>query len=203
TSCLLSVRFWPTSRTFATHSAIAVPLTRAIGAPRPTRARTLGDMQPLSGGYPAAPQAHASPNPGRHATSPGGLPPPPRDVKSAELVWHARLRFPFFTRRSTRQNERPETGRGEPVHTINWRGPRSAAPSDPRTLGRAFFLAGGGSPRLRRIIRDLARLLCPRGKRRDPRVRGMLGGYEENPSVGRRLAAAGGAGGAGAGRDHL
>src|SRR6185437_6643602 len=62
-------------------------------------------------------------------------------------------------------------------------GPRSATPSDPLTLGqlgplgppagrgRAFYLAGGGSPRLRRIIRDLPRLLCPRGKRRGPRVR--------------------------------
>ena len=61
-------------------------------------------------------------------------------------------------------------------------GPRSAAPSDPLTLGqlgplgppagrgRAFYLAGGGSPRLRRIIRYLPRLLCPRGKRRGPRV---------------------------------
>src|SRR6185437_11342376 len=61
-------------------------------------------------------------------------------------------------------------------------GPRSAAPSDPLTLGqlgplgppagrgRAFYLVGCGSPRLRRIIRDLPRLLCPRGKRRGPRV---------------------------------
>src|SRR6185437_13126921 len=65
-------------------------------------------------------------------------------------------------------------------------GPRSAAPSDPLTLGqlgplgppagrgRAFYLAGGGSPRLRRIICDLPRLLCPRGKRRGPRVLGVL-----------------------------
>src|SRR6185437_14899769 len=70
-------------------------------------------------------------------------------------------------------------------------GPRSAAPSDPLTLGqlgplgppagrgRAFYLAGGGSPRLRRIIRDFPRLLCPRGKRRGPRVWNADGSLRE------------------------
>ena len=48
---------------------------------------------------------------------------------------------------------------------------RRSHPGTPSRPGRAFFLAGGGSPRLRRIIRGHARLLCPRGKRRDPRVR--------------------------------
>src|SRR6185437_7098517 len=47
---------------------------------------------------------------------------------------------------------------------------RRSHPGTPSRPGRAFFLAGGGSPRLRGIIRDHARLLCPRGKRRDPRV---------------------------------